>query len=192
MRKDITIRTENEKDFEEINKLVIRSFTEGTDYSDGTDVVALIREIRDGQYYIPELSLVAEINGRIVGHFMFSHFPLSKTSKKADYNRSIKKTETVLLAPVSVHADYFRQGVGSTMIKLGIEKVKEKGYKGIQVEGNPAFYNTLGFITSSKYNIYPTSGWPMQFPECMMYQETYPGSLKEISGYVIYDMYENA
>jgi len=192
MRKDITIRAENEKDFEEINKLVIRSFTEGTDYSDGTDVVALIKEIRDGQYYIPELSLVAEINGKIVGHFMFSHFPLSTTAKKADYDRSIKKTETVMLAPVSVHADYFRQGVGSTMIKLGIEKVKEKDYKGIQVEGNPAFYNTLGFITSSKYNIYPTSGWPMQAPECMMYQETYSGSLEGFLGYVVYDMYKNA
>lgn len=192
MREDITIRMENEKDFEEINKLVIESFTKGTDYSDGTDVVALIKEIRSGQYYIPELSLVAEINGKIVGHFMFSHFPLSAAAKKADYDRSIKKTETVMLAPVSVHSDYFRQGVGSTMIKLGIEKVKEKGYKGIQVEGNPQFYNTLGFITSSKYNIYPTSGWPLENPECMMYQETYPGSLEGISGYVVYDMYENA
>jgi putative acetyltransferase len=192
MRKDITIRTENEKDFEEINKLVISSFTEGTDYSDGTDIVALIKEIRDGQYYIPELSLVAEINEKIVGHFMFSHFPLLTTAKKADYDRSIKKTETVMLAPVSVRADYFRQGVGSTMIKLGIEKVKEKYYKGIQVEGNPAFYNTLGFITSSNYNIYPTSGWPMKAPECMMHQETYSGSLERISRYVVYDMYKNA
>lgn len=192
MRKDLTIRPEDEKDFEEIDKLVIRSFTEGTDYSDGLDVVALIKEIRDGQYYIPELSLVAEINGKIVGHFMFSHFPLSTTAKIADYDRSIKKTETVMLAPVSVNADYFRQDVGSTMIKLGIEKVKKNDYKGIQVEGNPAFYNTLGFITSSNYNIYPTCGWPMQDPNCMMYQETYSGSLKGISGYVIYDMYKNA
>ncbi len=192
MRKDITIRRETEKDFEEINELVIGSFTKGTDYSDGEDVVELIREIRHGQYYIPELSLVAEFNGKIVGHFMFSHFPLSTNAQKADYNRNIKKTETVMLAPVSVHPDYLRQGVGSTMIRLGIEKVKEKGYRGIQVEGNPAFYNTIGFIMSSKYNIYPTSGWPMKEPQCMMYQETYPGSLEGISGYIIYDMYENA
>ncbi|GKX66427.1 GNAT family N-acetyltransferase [Inconstantimicrobium mannanitabidum] len=192
MRKDLTIRPEEENDFEEIDKLVIRSFSEGTDYSDGLDVVALIKEIRASQYYIPELSLVAEISGKIVGHFMFSHFPLSTNAKIADYDRSIKKTETVMLGPVSVHADYFRQGVGSTMIKLGIEKVKKKDYKGIQVEGNPAFYNTLGFITSSKYNIYPTCGFPMHDPNCMMYQETYSGSLKEISGYIIYDMYKNA
>lgn len=43
-----------------------------------------------------------------------------------------------------------------------------------------------------EYKIYPTSGWPMEYPECMMYQETYLGSLEGISGYVVYDMYENA
>lgn len=192
MRRDLSIRPETKKDFDEINELVMRSFSEGTDYSDGAGEVALIKEIREGIYYIPELSFVAELDGKIVGHIMFSHFPLSASKEVADYDRSIVKTDTVMLAPVSVHADYLRQGIGSTMIKFGIDKVRENDYKGIQVEGNPAFYNTLGFETSSKYNIYPTSGFPMQYPDCMMYQETYPGSLEGISGYIIYDMYENA
>ena len=192
MREDITIRLENVNDFSEIDALVKRSFVEGTNYSDGTDVIELIREIRTGKYYIPELSFVAELDGKLVGHFMFSHFPLSSSAKQADYDKSIIKTDTVMLAPVAVHADYLRQGIGLTMLKLGIQKVKEMGYKGIQVEGNPAFYNKLGFETSSKYNIYPTSGWPLERPECMMYMENYPGSLKGISGYVIYDMYEHA
>ena len=154
MRTDIIIRPEVEKDYDEINELVIRSFSEGTNYSDGAGEVALINEIRAGRYYIPELSFVAEIDGKIVGHIMFSHFPLSTSRDVADYDRSIINTATVMLAPVSVHADYLRQGVGSTMIRLGIDIVKEKGYKGIQVEGDPAFYNKLGFETSSKYNIY--------------------------------------
>lgn len=192
MRNDVTIRPEKREDFDEINELVIRSFSEGTNYSDGKGEVALIEEIRNGKYYIPELSFVAEINGKIVGHFMFSHFPLSSSADVADYDRDIVRTDTVMLAPVSVHADYLRQGVGTAMLKLGIERVKALGYKGIQVEGNPAFYNTLGFETSSKFNIYPTSGWPMERPECMMYMETYPGSLSGISGYVIYDMYKHA
>lgn len=97
-----------------------------------------------------------------------------------------------MLAPVSVHADYLRQGIGSTMIQLGIERVKEKGYKGITVEGNFNFYNKVGFRTSSEYSIFPTSGWPMTEPRCMMCQETYPGSLNGISGYIVYDMYYNA
>ena len=45
----------------------------------------------------------------------------------------------VMLAPVAVHADYFHQGIGSTMITMGIEKVKEMGFKGITVEGDYHF-----------------------------------------------------
>ena len=97
-----------------------------------------------------------------------------------------------MLAPVSVHADYFRQEIGTAMLTLGIEKVKELGYKGITVEGNFRFYNQLGFWTSSEYHIFPTSGIPMKEPRCMMCQETYDGALDGIRGYIVYDMYFNA
>lgn len=190
MREDIIIRPETQKDYKEIVSLVLRSFKEGTEYSDGTDIVALIEEIRVSRYYIPELSFVAELNGKIVGHFLFSHFPLSP-SREGGHNEE-PDSEIVMLAPVSVHADYFHQGIGTAMLKKGIEKVREKGYKGITVEGNFNFYNKVGFRTSSEYNIFPTSGWPMEEPRCMMCQETYEGSLDGIHGYVVYDMYFNA
>ena len=77
MRNDITIRPEKHKDYKDIISLILRSFREGTDYSDGTDIIAFIEEIRDSEYYIPELSFVAELHGKIVGHFLFSRFPLS-------------------------------------------------------------------------------------------------------------------
>ena len=139
MNKKITIRPEEHKDYKSIISLILRSFQEGTDYSDGNDIIAI-----------------------------------------------------VMLAPVSVHADYFHQGIGSAMLKMGIEKVKEMGYKGITVEGNFNFYNKVGFKTSSEYSIFPTSGWPMEEPRCMMCQETYEGSLTGIQGYIVYDMYFNA
>ena len=190
MRKDITIRPEKHKDYKDIISLILRSFKEGTDYSDGTDIIALVEEIRDSEYYIPELSFVAELDGKIVGHFLFSRFPLS--SAKDGGHGGAKDTEIVMLAPVSVHADYLCKGVGSAMLRLGIERVKELGYKGITVEGNFNFYNKVGFKTSSEYNIFPTSGYPMTEPRCMMCQETYEGSLDGIGGYVVYDMYYNA
>ena len=46
-------------------------------YSNGTDIIALIDEIRDSKFYLPELSFVAESDGKIAEHFLFSHFPLS-------------------------------------------------------------------------------------------------------------------
>ena len=186
----ITIRPEEHRDYKDIVSLVLRSFLEGTEYSDGTDIVALIEEIRDSEYYIPELSFVAELDGEIVGHFLFSHFPLSTTPEGG--HGGANDTDIVMLAPVSVHADHLRQGIGSAMIKLGIEKVKEMGFGGIIVEGNYRFYNTVGFRTSSKYGIFPVSGYPMTEPRCQMCMETYPGSLKGRGGYVVYDMYYNA
>ena len=188
MRNDIIIRPETPKDYKDIISLILRSFKEGTSYSDGTDIVALIEEIRGSKYYIPELSFVAELDGKIVGHFLFSHFPLSKTPE-GEY---IDSNDIVMLAPVSVHADYFHKHVGVTMLTLGIQKVREYGYKGITVEGDFHFYNQVGFKTSSEYHIYPTSGYPMEEPRCMMCQETYEGSLDGIQGYVVYDMYYNA
>lgn len=190
MRKDITIRQETHKDYKDIISLILRSFSEGTDYSDGTDIIALIEEIRDSRYYIPELSFVAELDGQIVGHFLFSRFPLSS----APTGGYIDQTEQtiVMLAPVAVHADYFHQGIGSTMITMGIERVKQLGFKGITVEGDYHFYNRTGFQTSSKFQIYPTSGIPLKEPRCMMCQELYEGALKDIHGYIVYDMYYNA
>ncbi|RAK11228.1 hypothetical protein C8C77_103216 [Halanaerobium saccharolyticum] len=99
IRKYIKIRPETHKDYKDIVSLVLRSFKEGTPYSDGTDVVALIEEIRDSRYYIPELSFVAELENKTVGHFMFSHFSLSST-KEGGYQNGAK-TEIVMLAPVA-------------------------------------------------------------------------------------------
>lgn len=145
MNRQITIRPEEHKDYKSIISQILRSFQEGTDYSDGTDIIALVEEIRDSKYYIPELSFVAELDEKIVGHFLFSHFPLSPTNQGGHSEDA--KSDIVMLAPVSVHADYFHQGIGSSMLKMGIEKVKEMGYKGITVEGNFNFYNKVGFKT---------------------------------------------
>ena len=190
MRNDIVIRPETHKDYKDIITLILRSFQEGTDYSDGTDIIALIEEIRDSQYYIPELSFVAEVDGKIVGHFLFSRFPLSETAN-GDYITEWEE-KLVMLAPVAVHADYFHQGIGSTMITMGIEKVKEMGFKGITVEGDYHFYNQVGFKTSSEFGMYPTSGIPLTEPRCMMCQELYEGALNDIHGYIVYNMYYNA
>ena len=183
----VTIRLEEQRDYRSIVSLILRSFREGTSYSDGTDIIALVEEIRVSPYYIPELSFVAEMDGQIVGHFLFSRFPLAPTPAGG-----CRCTDAgiVMLAPVSV--DYFRQGVGTAMLTQGIEAVRKAGFRGITVEGNFNFYHKVGFRTSSEFGIYPTSGYPLQEPRCMMAQETAPGSLAGVHGYVVYDMYHNA
>ena len=189
IRSDIVIRPEVPADFPVIRELVRRAFAEHTPYSDGASENALIDEIRQKRWYRPELSFVAELDGQIVGHFMFSGFPLSPTPEggwDADH------PQLLMLAPVAVHADFYRQGIGETMLRLGLEIAKKTGCRGISVEGDYHFYNRLGFVTSTQYGIHATSGFPLEEPRCMMVQEAYPGSLEGVSGYIVYDMYENA
>lgn len=47
MNNSIGIRPEEHKDYKSIVSLILRSFQEGTDYSDGTNIIALVEEIRD-------------------------------------------------------------------------------------------------------------------------------------------------
>lgn len=71
--------------------------------------------IRTGTSFIPELSLVAEINGNIVGHIMFTKLQI--------------QNDTILaLAPLSVLPEYQRQGIGSALIKEGHQRAKDLGY----------------------------------------------------------------
>lgn len=190
IRTDITIRPEKPDDFPVINELVRRAFAEHTPYSDGSGEVALIEEIRSKPFYRPELSFVALLDGKIVGHFMFSDFPLSPTPQ-GGYDPTAK-TDLLMLAPVAVHAGYYHQGIGETMLRKGLEMAKTLDYKGISVEGDPNFYNRFGFVTSTVYHIHATGGFPLENPACMMVQESRPGSLSGVSGYIVYDMYENA
>lgn len=189
IRNDITIRPETPADFPVIDQLVRRTFAQHTGYSDGEGEVMLVHEIREKEFYLPQLSFVAELDGKIVGHFMFSRFPLSSTPQ-GGYDPA--HCQLLMLAPVSVHADYVHQGIGETMLRLGIEQAKAYGAKGLSVEGDFHFYNRLGFVTSADYGIFATSGFPMEEPRCMMVQETAPGSLQGLGGYIVYDMYENA
>ena len=189
IRSDIIIRPERPAEYEEIREMVRRTFAEHTG-SDGQGEVALINEIRQSRFYKPELSFVALLEGKIVGHFMFSEFPLSPTLQGGYDPES--KPDLLMLAPVAVHADHYRQGIGETMLRLGLTIAKQQDYKGINVEGDYHFYNRLGFVTSKEFNIHAASGFPLQEPRCMMVQECRPGSLDGMSGYIVYDMYENA
>lgn len=190
IRNDITIRPETPEDFDRVAQLVRRSFAEHTGYTDGEDEVALIEEIRAGRFYRPDLSFVALLEQKIVGHFMLSDFLLSPTVN-GGYDSSAK-TDFLLLAPVAVHADHYRKGIGETMLRLGLEVAKQTDCHGILVEGDFHFYNRLGFVTSADHGIYAASGFPLEEPRCMMCMETRPGSLRGISGYVVYDMYQHA
>lgn len=123
---------------------------------------------------MPELSIVAEIDGMIIGHILF--FPIHIKAKD-------KSHKSISLAPMAVLPEYQNQGVGSELVKYGLEKCREKGFKSVIVLGHPEYYPRFGFEKASKLGINP----PFDAQdEAFMVMELAEGGLKGISGVVEY------
>jgi len=80
------------------------------------------------------VSLVAEVDGRVVGHVAFSPVAISDGSR-GWYG----------LGPVSVLPDYQRQGVGTLLISEGLSRLQQLNAQGCCVVGYPDYYRRLGF-----------------------------------------------
>jgi putative acetyltransferase len=77
------------------------------------------------------ISLVAEDDGEIVGHVLFSKLPAPE--------------RCLALAPVSVVPSRQNQGIGSKLIREGLARAKKEGWKAVFVLGEPDYYQRFGF-----------------------------------------------
>lgn len=128
----ILIRTESPNDIEAIDQVTRAAFA-GKSYSAGREpgIVAGLRETN-----ALTLSLVAEVDGKVVCHAAFS--PVTIDDKDVNWFG---------LGPVSVLPEFQRKGIGSMVIREGLTRLKELGAKGCVVEGNPNYYKLFGFIS---------------------------------------------
>ena len=163
----ITLRPETSKDYQEItrvNDLAFGQKNEGI----------IIESLRKNKNFVPELSIVAEKDGMIIGHILF--FPIQIKSKDSSY-------KSVSLAPMAVLPEYQNQGIGGKLVRYGLEKCREKGYQSVIVLGHPEYYPRFGFEKASKWGIRP----PFEAPdETFMAMELVEGGLKGVSGVVEY------
>lgn len=127
----ISLRPERAEDAQAICDLVARAFAP-MPFSDGTEA-ALVGDLRDAGDLT--LSLVAhDAQGTILGHIGFS--PVRIAGADCGWFQ---------MAPVSVAPGHQRQGIGSALIRAGIEAMAGQGARGLAVVGNPAFYERFGF-----------------------------------------------
>lgn len=104
----------------------------GKPYSDGSEAAIVERLRADGDL---ALSLVAEsASGEIVGHAAFS--PVTIEDAKGGWFG---------LGPVSVVPIRQRAGIGSMLIRAGLERLRDQTAQGVVVLGNPAYYRRFGF-----------------------------------------------
>ena len=130
MNPEIVIRSETDADITAITE-VTRAAFETLEISHHTEqfIIEALRAAR-----VLSVSLVAELDGRVVGHVAFSPVTISDGTR-----------DWYGLGPVSVLPEFQRRGIGGALIREGLSRLKALGARGCCLVGHPAYYKRFGF-----------------------------------------------
>ncbi len=126
----MVIRNETDADVGAITEVTIAAF-ETLEISHHTEQF-IIEALRAAKALA--VSLVAELDGRVIGHIAFS--PVTISDGTGNWYG---------LGPVSVSPEYQRRGVGKALIREGLSRLKSLNAQGCFVVGHPAYYRKFGF-----------------------------------------------
>ena len=134
----LEIRKETKKDYEKVYNLIKISFKTAK-HSDGNEQ-DLVVNLRKSNNFIPDLSLVAILNNKIVGYILFTKI-------------KIGEYEELALAPLAVLPGYQRKGIGKKLIEKGHQIARQLGYHFVIVLGSKNYYSKSGYVPAIKYGI---------------------------------------
>ena len=119
------------------------------------------------------ITLVAVSDGRVVGHILFSRVTIAKSPETFN---------AVGLGPVAVLPEFQRNGIGSRLIRAGLERSKQAGYDVVVLIGNPHYYSRFGFLQAADFSLENEYGVHKEF----MVLPLHNGALERVSGMVRY------
>lgn len=168
----IILRQEETKDFKAVFNLIEKAF-ESEPMSNHQEQF-LVERLRKSQAFIPELSIVAEINDQIVGHILLTQLKIKNGQQEFD---------SLALAPVSVLPEFQGKGIGGALIKEAHKKAKALGNQSIVLLGHEKYYPQFGYKPADQFGI----KLPFEVPKenCMVI-ELVENGLAGISGVVEY------
>jgi len=129
----IVVRPEESRDFAAIREIHQLSFG-------GDNEANLVEKIRGSRDFVPGLSLVADLEGRTVGHVMFSKIGIRPPDPQ------LPEEVALALAPLAVHPDFRNKGIGSELVTQGLKSCRQHGYSLVVVVGEQSYYARFGFI----------------------------------------------
>ena len=159
-----TIRDEDQSDFLAIQNVHERAF--GGDYEP-----RLVEMLRNAGRVTS--SLVAVVEDRVVGHVLFS--PVT-------FDPPLPKHSWVALGPIGVLPEYQGRGIGSRLVRQGLDECRSEGCDGVVLLGSPGYYSRFGFVQASHHNLSSEFGSGPAFQAAELRQ----GALEEIEGKVLY------
>lgn len=166
------IRKEETKDYIEVFNLIKNAF-ENEVFTDHKEQF-LVERLRNVESFVPELSLVAEIDKKIVGYVLLTKIKI--------INQDIQKT-TLALAPIAVLKEYQGKGIGGKLIQEAHLRAKELGFDSVILLGHEKYYPKFGYTMTKNYGI----KLPFEVPDenCMLIELT-ENALQGITGTVEY------
>lgn len=158
------VRQEQPRDQAGVRALLLDAFGQ-------PDEADLVDALRRGPAFIPELSLVGVAGDAVVGQILFTRLHV----------RGERRSAGLALAPMAVARSFQRLGIGSTLVRAGLDVARRLDEPFVVVLGHPAYYPRFGFAPASRRGIKA----PIQFPdEALLAIELRRAGLDGVTGLV--------
>ena len=164
--KNLTIRSETEKDYRAVEELTREAFWNV--YKPGADEHYFVHQMRNHPDFIPELAFVLELDGKIIGNIMYTKAWIA--------DESGNRKEILSFGPLCVAPKFQRQKLGKVLIEHSFAVAREMGYAVNINFGNPGNYVSRGFVSCKKKNVSFVI-WD-NHPTALLVAELVPGTLE--------------
>jgi predicted N-acetyltransferase YhbS len=165
----LELRISKKSDIAEISNVHLKAFGE----EKGPEISNLVLGLLQDETAMPLLSLVAVSDKKIIGHILFT---------KADVTGTAKSVSVRILAPLAVLPHYQNSGVGSQLIKEGLNQLKKTGVDLVFVLGHPDYYPKSGFSPAGIHGYEAPYPIPEEHANAWMVQELSAGVIGKVKG----------
>mgnify|MGYP000894041013 CR=1 FL=1 len=173
---NIQIRLEQPQDHRAVEELTREAFWGCMNQPTCDGEHLLVHKLRNLPSFVPELDFVAEVNGQLAGHIIYSTAMIITPDGR--------EIEVLNFGPISVLPEYKRAGVGTALMRHSVLEAQKLGYRAIIFYGHPDYYPRFGFSRASAFGITSENGKSF---DALMAMPLYDGALDGVSGRYIYD-----
>lgn len=139
---------------------------------EGPSIVRLVEAMLADKTAEPRLSLVAERDGRVAGHIVFTRAEVETSASLSDR----------ILAPLAVSPEVQRRGIGGALIRNGLARLRADGVGLVFVYGDPNYYTRHGFEPAMPHGLMPPHELPERYCDAWMVHALQPQLLGQVTG----------